>query len=154
MVKIKSPYHALFGRPDYAKFMVRPCYIYLQLKMPGPQGTITVHENCKLALECKEGYAAYTESACATEELKFDKHKVDPADMTPLKNPTTEKDPLLKFKSVKDSQQVDLSLAIPVSSSPLAPGWIPNRKACSSSSFVRMRKSFHGKLLTCTERIH
>ena len=29
VVKIKSPYHALFGRPAYAKFMARPCYVYL-----------------------------------------------------------------------------------------------------------------------------
>ena len=34
VVKIRSPYHALFGRPAYAKFMARPCYVYLQLKMP------------------------------------------------------------------------------------------------------------------------
>ena len=29
VVKIKSTYHALFGRPTYAKFMARPCYVYL-----------------------------------------------------------------------------------------------------------------------------
>ena len=29
VVKIQSPYHALFGRPAYAKFMARPCYVYL-----------------------------------------------------------------------------------------------------------------------------
>ena len=29
VVKIKSPYHALFGRSAYAKFMARPCYIHL-----------------------------------------------------------------------------------------------------------------------------
>ena len=29
VVKIKSPYHALFGLPTYAKFMARPCYVYL-----------------------------------------------------------------------------------------------------------------------------
>ena len=29
VVKIKSPYHALFGRPAYAKFMAMPCYVYL-----------------------------------------------------------------------------------------------------------------------------
>ena len=28
VVKIQSPYHALFGRPAYAKFMARPYYIY------------------------------------------------------------------------------------------------------------------------------
>ena len=29
VAKIKSPYRALFGRPAYAKFMARPCYICL-----------------------------------------------------------------------------------------------------------------------------
>ena len=38
VVKIKSPYHALFGQPAYAKFMAMPCYVYLQLKMPGHKG--------------------------------------------------------------------------------------------------------------------
>ena len=33
VVKIKSPYHALFGRSSYAKYVARPCYVYLQLKM-------------------------------------------------------------------------------------------------------------------------
>nr|XP_040258264.1 uncharacterized protein LOC120975660 [Aegilops tauschii subsp. strangulata] len=107
VVKIKSPYHALFGRPAYAKFMAHPCYVYLQLKMLGPQGTITVHGNRKLALECEEGDTAYAESACAAEEVKYYKNNVDPADMTPLKKPTTETEPPLKFKSAKDTQQVD-----------------------------------------------
>ena len=31
VVKIRSPYHALFGRPAYAKFVARPCYVYLQV---------------------------------------------------------------------------------------------------------------------------
>jgi hypothetical protein len=107
VVKIKSPYHALFGRPAYAKFMARPCYVYLQLKMPGHKGTITVHGDRKIALDCEEGDAAYAESACATEELKFYKDNVDPTDMTPLKKPTTENDPLLKFKSADDTKFVD-----------------------------------------------
>src|SRR6266536_663258 len=107
VVKIKSPYHALFGRPAYAKFKARPCYVYLQLKMPGHKGTITVHGNRKIAMECEEGGAAYAEFVCATEELKFYKDNVDPTDMTPLKKPTTEHDPLLKFKSADDTKLVD-----------------------------------------------
>ena len=55
VVRIKIPYHALFGRLAYAKFMARPCYVYLQLKMPGHKGTITVHGNRKIAMDCKEG---------------------------------------------------------------------------------------------------
>ena len=102
VVKIKSPYHALFGRPAYAKFMARPCYVYLQLKMPGRNGTITVHGDRSMAIECEEGDAAYAESSCAQEELKFYKENVDPEDMTPLKKPP------LKF-SADDTKAIDFS---------------------------------------------
>ena len=107
VVKIRSPYHAIFGRPAYAKFMARPCYVYLQLKMPGHNGTITVHGSRKVALECEEGNAAYAESVCATEELKFYKDNVDPTDMTSLKKPTTENEPAMKFKSADETKLVD-----------------------------------------------
>ena len=107
MVKIESPYHALFGRPAYAKFMARPCYVYLQVKMPGHKGTIMVHGNMKIALDCEEGDDACAESVFATEELKFYKDNVDPVDMMPLKKPTTENDPLLKFKLAYDTKLVE-----------------------------------------------
>ncbi|XP_040245557.1 uncharacterized protein [Aegilops tauschii subsp. strangulata] len=71
VVKIKSTYHALSGLPAYSRFLVWPCYVYLKLKMPGPEGTIRVDDDRKIALECEEGDAAYAESAHATEELKF-----------------------------------------------------------------------------------
>jgi hypothetical protein len=32
----------VLGRPCYAKFMAIPNYTYLKLKMPGPNGVITV----------------------------------------------------------------------------------------------------------------
>ena len=75
--------------------------------MSGHKGTTTVHGSRKIALECKEGDAAYAESVCATEELKYYRDNVDPADMTPLKKPTTEQDPALKFKSVAKTKLVD-----------------------------------------------
>ena len=78
VVKIRSPYHALFGRPAYAKFMAQPCYVYLQLKMLGYKGTITMHGSRKIALECEEGDAAYAESVCVTEELKFTRTMLTP----------------------------------------------------------------------------
>ena len=107
MVKIRSPNHALFGRLAYAKFMARPCYVYLQLKMSSHKGTITVHGSRKIALECEEGDAAYAESICATEELKFYKDHVDPANMTFLKKPTMEHEPVSKFKLADDTKMVD-----------------------------------------------
>ena len=38
----KGAYHAILGRPAYAKFMAVPNYTYLKLKLPGPNGVITV----------------------------------------------------------------------------------------------------------------
>src|SRR3954468_16260923 len=29
VVKLESPYHTILGRSAYAKFMARPCYVYL-----------------------------------------------------------------------------------------------------------------------------
>ena len=97
----------MFGRPAYAKFMARSCYVYLQLKMPGHKRTITVHGRRKVALECEEGDASYAQSVCATEELKFYKDNVDPADMTSLKKQTTEHDTTSKFKSADETKLVD-----------------------------------------------
>ena len=107
VVKLKSPYHALFGRPAYARFMARPCYVYLKLKMPGPKGPITIDGDRRIAKECEEGDAAYAEVACAVEELKNHRANVDPADMTPLKKPTTDSESPLKFKPTDDTKTVD-----------------------------------------------
>jgi hypothetical protein len=35
-------YHAMLGWPCYVKFMAIPNYTYLKIKMPGPNGVITV----------------------------------------------------------------------------------------------------------------
>ena len=109
MVKIKSPYHALFRRPAYARFMARPCYVYLKLKMPGPKGPITISGDRKIAQECEEGDAAYAESACAAEELKFHQANVDPVYMSPLKRPTINSEPTLKFKPTNDTKVIDFT---------------------------------------------
>ena len=51
VVDFPSAYHALLGRPAYAKFMAIPCYVYLKLKMPGQNGVSTVSGNYKQAEE-------------------------------------------------------------------------------------------------------
>jgi len=45
-------YHTILGRPCYAKFMVVPNYTYLKLKMPGPNGIITVSTTSQHAYQC------------------------------------------------------------------------------------------------------
>jgi hypothetical protein len=42
MVNFEGSYHAILGRPCYAKFMAVPNYTYLKLNMPGLNDTIMV----------------------------------------------------------------------------------------------------------------
>ena len=109
VVKFKSPYHALLGRPAYAKFMARPCYIYLKLKMPGPHGVITVEGSRDIALACEKEDVTYAESACAEESRKTHKTENEPPALTILKRPALEstepgpsnKDRLVEHHSIK-----------------------------------------------------
>jgi hypothetical protein len=47
-------YNAIIGRPGLAKFMAIPHYTYMILKMPGPQGIITVRATSKAPLSVSE----------------------------------------------------------------------------------------------------
>jgi hypothetical protein len=52
VVGFQGTYHAVLGRPCYAKFMVVPNYTYLKLKMSGPNGVITVDPTYRHAYKC------------------------------------------------------------------------------------------------------
>ena len=47
-----SSYHAILGRPALAKFMAIPHYPYLFLKMPGPNGVLSLRSDLKRAFDC------------------------------------------------------------------------------------------------------
>ena len=85
--------------------MARPWYVYLKLKILGPNGIITVDGSKEMSLECEDGDAAIAEEACAEEDLKFYKSQVDPEEKTLLKKLTTEHK--LKFKSAQDTKMVE-----------------------------------------------
>jgi hypothetical protein len=52
VVDFEGSYHAILVRPCYAKFMAVPNYTYLKLKMPGPNGIITVSGSFEQAYSC------------------------------------------------------------------------------------------------------
>nr|CAH67964.1 OSIGBa0142I02-OSIGBa0101B20.7 [Oryza sativa] len=60
---LSLPYNAVLGRPALVKFMVAVHYAYLQMKMPGPGGPITVHGDLKVALACMEQRADHLAAA-------------------------------------------------------------------------------------------
>ena len=53
VVGFPRTFHAILGRPCYAKFMVVPNYTYVKLNMPGPRGVITVGTSFQRAYECE-----------------------------------------------------------------------------------------------------
>jgi hypothetical protein len=61
-------YNAIIGRPGLAKFMAIPHYTYMILKMPGPQGIITVRADFQGVAECFRVaiQAAFTTKLSAT----------------------------------------------------------------------------------------
>jgi hypothetical protein len=72
VVGFRETHHAVLGRPCYAKFMVVPNYTYLKLKMPGPNGIITVGSTYRHAYECDVECVEYAEALIESEALIVD----------------------------------------------------------------------------------
>jgi hypothetical protein len=72
VVRFRGTYHAVLGRSCYAKFMAIPNYTYLKLKMPGPNGTITVGSMYRHAYECDVECVEYAEVIVESEALIAD----------------------------------------------------------------------------------
>jgi hypothetical protein len=51
-----SQYHAILERPAFSQFMAVPPYTYLVLKMPGPNGIITVKGSFELSDLCDKEF--------------------------------------------------------------------------------------------------
>jgi hypothetical protein len=72
VVGFRGTYHAVLGRPCYAKFMAVPNYTYLKLKMLGPNGVITIGSTYRHAYECDVECVEYAEALAESEALIAD----------------------------------------------------------------------------------
>jgi hypothetical protein len=106
VVPFKSTYHVIFGHPAFHSFHARPCYIYNQLKMPGPDGIITIYGSFRKAKECEEGEAAFAEAVFFGEEFKEIHATTDPAEMSASKQEISASPPT--FKPTVDTKKVEL----------------------------------------------
>lgn len=61
VILFSGGYHALLGRPTFAKFMAIPCDAYLKLKMSGPNGVITVSIGFGRSHEAEQAHMAIAE---------------------------------------------------------------------------------------------
>ena len=69
VVRFHRTYHAILGRPCYAKFMAIPNYTYLKLKMLGPCGVITIGTSFQCAYECEVECCEHATAIVASKEL-------------------------------------------------------------------------------------
>jgi hypothetical protein len=112
IVDLESPYHALLGRPALAKFMASTHMAYLKMKMPGPEGEITISGNYKRSMECAAASSALAESLVIKEEKKRIQHAVALAQsaqlsMSALTNPNG----MMAFKPAQETKMVQVDAA-------------------------------------------
>ncbi|KAK1620215.1 hypothetical protein QYE76_025732 [Lolium multiflorum] len=108
VVDWESQYHAILGRPAFAKFMAVPHYAYLKLKMPGNNGTmITVHGSFSRFDNCDKDFQKIASKSGVREELNaldiLTNHKQPPAD-----NRNTKSDEFDAAKEAKKHQPSDM----------------------------------------------
>ena len=71
VVDFPRTYHAILGRPCYAKFMAVPNYTYLKLKMLGPNGVITVGSTFSHAFTCDREHFELATAVINSSELPW-----------------------------------------------------------------------------------
>jgi hypothetical protein len=103
LVNFHSPYHCVLGRPTFTKFMAVSHYTYNLLKIPGPNGVITIHGDFDLAQECEINGAKLADAIIAKESdntSEFAKYsdKVNLDDPALLKKPHLEETPNTSFE--------------------------------------------------------
>jgi hypothetical protein len=76
VVGFRGAYHAILGRPCYAKFMAVPNYTYLKMKMPGPKGVITVGSSIEHAFNCDVECMEHAEALALDETLMANLEKL------------------------------------------------------------------------------
>jgi hypothetical protein len=143
VVGFRGTYHAVLGRPCYAKFMDVPNYIYLKLKMSGPNGVITIGSMYRHAYECDVECVEYAEALAESEALIADLESLS-KEVLDAKRHTG------NFESAKTVKSVPLDPATtPPSKSGSAPSSTPNRKQCSSTFSARTLRFLRGVPRTC-----
>jgi hypothetical protein len=108
----KSSYQAILGRPMLDRFMVVPHYTYLVLKMPAPNGVLTVYGDLLISFKCDNAaleiattHACFGASAVMVAEAK----KVDQSDLTVPEQKHTE----TALDAMPSMKKVCLGLADP-----------------------------------------
>lgn len=67
---LSNPYYLLLGLPAFAKFMIATYHPYIKMKLPGPDGIITVCGGYKKSLECSSAGSKMADSLVIAKERR------------------------------------------------------------------------------------
>jgi hypothetical protein len=107
VVGFRGAYHAILGRPCYAKFMEVPNYTYLKMKMPGPNGVITVGSSIEHAFDCDVECVENTEALALDEVLMANLEKLVNEDLDSVTKHAG------SFEAAEQTKEVHLDPAAP-----------------------------------------
>ena len=109
-----SPYHGLVGKTALAKFMASTHMPYLKMKMPGPEGVITIAGNYSKSLECALDGSKLAEAMVIATEKKRIYEVAALAQSAKLDVPNTSKpQSSVAFYAARESKRVRLDEANP-----------------------------------------
>jgi hypothetical protein len=105
VVGFRGAYHAILGRPCYAKFMAVPNYTYLNIKMPGTKGVITVGSSIELAFDCDVECVGHAEALALDQALVENLEKLVNEDLDSATKHAG------SFEAAEQTKEVPLDLA-------------------------------------------
>jgi hypothetical protein len=122
VVGFRGAYHAILGRPCYAKFMAVPNYTYLKMKMSGSKGVITVGSSIEHAFDCDVECVEHAEALALDEVLVANLEKLVNEDLNSSSKHAS------SFEAAEQTKEVPLDPAAPEGkalrvSSTLDPKW-------------------------------
>jgi hypothetical protein len=98
-------YNAIIGRPGLAKFMAIPHYTYMILKMPGPQGIITVRADFQGAAEC---FRVAIQAALTTKPLVTSSAQANSKPEEDLAIPSNEAQAMTSMRPTEETKRINL----------------------------------------------
>jgi hypothetical protein len=144
VVGFRGVYHAILGRPCYAKFMAVPNYTYLKMKMPGPKGVINVGSSIEHAFDYDVECMEHAEPLELDEVLVANLEKLVNQNLNPSAKHAG------SFKDAEQTKEVPLDPAAPEGKAlrSVQPS-TRNKKWCSSTFSAPRQTSLRGVPRTC-----
>jgi hypothetical protein len=96
-----SQYHAILGRPAFARFMAVLYYAYLKLGMPANRGPLTISGSFARSENCDKDFNSMSQTFGVHDEL----HHIRETTVMDIDPPAQQNAPKLSFDASKDTRE-------------------------------------------------